>query len=181
MNQKLVLYSYTSHSVYSFDYQAPDHAIAKLEVPCKSNVEILGSFNGIVLLRIGVELCLWNPSIRMCRKFSQPEYSRGARTYGLGYDSVNDDFKVVWAVIDDLSNAPRGVHVFTCKLSSWKWIEDLNTASRNFGRWWLCEKAFAASVCLCYARDGEVVVVLDWEVLAIYRRNEFFSVYIPQT
>ncbi|XP_058211844.1 F-box protein CPR1-like [Rhododendron vialii] len=85
-NQKLIIASPTSHSVYSVDYQSPDHTIANLEVPCTSKVEIMSSCNGVmVLLGTGDELCLWNPSIRMYRKFSQPEYPRGEfRVYGLG-------------------------------------------------------------------------------------------------
>ncbi|KAI8561482.1 hypothetical protein RHMOL_Rhmol04G0343500 [Rhododendron molle] len=124
-NHKLIIASPTSHSVYSVDYQPPDHTIADLEVPCTFNVEIMGSCNGVVLLGTGDELCLWNPSIRMYRKFSQPEYPRGEfRVYGLGYDSVSNDFKVVRIVMPE-SNDPCDVHMFTSKLSSWKQIGDI--------------------------------------------------------
>ncbi|KAH7859259.1 hypothetical protein Vadar_033760 [Vaccinium darrowii] len=116
--------SETSQSVYSVDFKVPDYPLTELEVPCKSGVRILGSFNGVILLRIRHELCLWNPSIRTYRKFSQPKCPNGARTYGLCYDYVSDDFKVVRAVMPS-SNVPCDVHVFTCKLGSWKKIGDL--------------------------------------------------------
>ncbi|KAF7145905.1 hypothetical protein RHSIM_Rhsim04G0210500 [Rhododendron simsii] len=77
------------------DYQAPDPTIAKLEMPWKScdDVEIWGSFNGVLLVSIDEELCLWNPSIGMYQKISPPGRSSGTIVYGLGYDSINDDFK----------------------------------------------------------------------------------------
>ncbi|KAG5554857.1 hypothetical protein RHGRI_012427 [Rhododendron griersonianum] len=122
-------------SVYSVDYQAPDRNVAELEleVPCKckSKVEIMGSCNGVILLGIGNELCLWNPSIRMYRKFSQPKDPRGTGWYGLGYDSVSDDFKVVSVVIHS-SKAPGDVYVFTSKHSSWKWIGDTHYIYKSY-------------------------------------------------
>ncbi|KAH7843686.1 hypothetical protein Vadar_019605 [Vaccinium darrowii] len=121
MAQKLIFHSLYSPSIYSVAYEAPDHTLAELERPCESRVDILGSFNGILLLLMNdVELYLWNPSIRMFRKFSPPEPS-GTSFYGLGYDSVTEDFKVVrilWA----LNNDPCPVHVFSSKLSLWKSI-----------------------------------------------------------
>ncbi|KAG5554851.1 hypothetical protein RHGRI_012421 [Rhododendron griersonianum] len=107
------------------DYQAPDHAVAELEMPCKSGVHICGSSNGVILLYIDDELCLWNPSIRIYQKFSQPERPdyRSDIIYGLGYDSISDDFKVVAAVFP-VSDYTSVVHVFSSKLSSWKRIGD---------------------------------------------------------
>ncbi|KAH7842205.1 hypothetical protein Vadar_002639 [Vaccinium darrowii] len=95
MNQKLILAFCNSGSLYSLDCQATDHTVAKLELPCKSLIRLLGSFHGVLLLGIADILCLWNPSIRMYQKFSPPKYRGGdIPMYGLGYDSVGDDFKM---------------------------------------------------------------------------------------
>ncbi|XP_058181104.1 F-box protein CPR1-like [Rhododendron vialii] len=101
----------SSQSSYSMDYQAPDPTLAELEMPWKSGVvEICGSFNGVLLLDIA---------------------------YALGYDSINDDFKVVGFVTRTaardvlsmppfISDGPCTVHVFSSKLSSWKSIGDFD-------------------------------------------------------
>ncbi|XP_058181106.1 F-box/kelch-repeat protein At3g06240-like [Rhododendron vialii] len=147
-NHKLIIAPEWGHSTdesfYSIDYQAPDHPIAELEMPCKSGVEICGSLNGVILLDIddesgvkicgslnGVilldiddELCLWNPSVRIYQTFSQPKCpdDRSDIIYGLGYDSViGDDFKVV-AAFSPVSEDTSVVHVFSAKLRSWKRI-----------------------------------------------------------
>ncbi|KAH7852977.1 hypothetical protein Vadar_031664 [Vaccinium darrowii] len=118
-NQKLILYSFTSPSIYSVDYQAPDHTIAEFQMPGKSCYYILGSFNGVVLLLIGTELCLWNPSIRMYKKLKppqgpQPNCLPQLLRYGLCYDSSVDDFKVVGAVSGplDYDYSSTVAHVF---------------------------------------------------------------------
>ncbi|XP_058185971.1 F-box protein CPR1-like [Rhododendron vialii] len=123
--QKLILTSRTSPSVYSLDHKAPapGQTLAELEMPSQSRAEILGSYNGIVLLRLGAELCLSNPTIRMYKKFSPPDYPDGIVIYGLGYNLVVDDFVVVRA-IRPLVDAPYVVHVFSSKPGSWKRIGD---------------------------------------------------------
>ncbi|KAF7144496.1 hypothetical protein RHSIM_Rhsim04G0210900 [Rhododendron simsii] len=121
------------------DYQAPDPTIAKLEMPWKScDVEIWGSFNGVLLVSIDEELRLWNPSIGMYQKISPPGRSSFTIAYGLGYDSINDDFKVVGVVppIRDSMQpyGPRTAHVFSSKLSSWKSIGDCDYHCVDFNR-----------------------------------------------
>ncbi|KAF7133063.1 hypothetical protein RHSIM_Rhsim09G0024700 [Rhododendron simsii] len=128
----------SSQSSYSVDYQAPDPTLAELKMPWKSGgVEICGSFNGVLLLDIGDGICLWNPSIRMYQKISPPRCTRSSITYALGYDSINDDFKVVGFVTRTaardvlsmppfISDGPCTVHVFSSKLSSWKSIGDFD-------------------------------------------------------
>ncbi|KAF7146087.1 hypothetical protein RHSIM_Rhsim04G0210700 [Rhododendron simsii] len=116
------------------DYQAPDPTVAELEMPWKSaGVEIWGSFNGVLLVDIDGELCLWNPSIRMYQKISRPKFTLCSIMYALGYDSINDDFKVVAAVLPT-SDVPGTVHVFSSKLSSWKSTGDFGYSCRLYGR-----------------------------------------------
>ncbi|KAH7842553.1 hypothetical protein Vadar_006641 [Vaccinium darrowii] len=89
------------------------------------------AYTGILLLQMSYEeLCLWNPSIRMFRKFSSPKPSGipytpepgGNPMYGLGYDSVSDDFKVVRILLSYSDDVPCPVHVFSSKLGLWKRI-----------------------------------------------------------
>ncbi|KAF7145374.1 hypothetical protein RHSIM_Rhsim04G0211000 [Rhododendron simsii] len=116
------------------DYQAPDPTVAELEMPWKSTcVEIWGSFNGVLLVDIDGELCLWNPSIRMYQKISRPKFTLCSIMYALGYDSINDDFKVVAAVLPT-SDVPCTVRVFSSKLSSWKSTGDFGYSCRLYGR-----------------------------------------------
>ncbi|XP_058213036.1 F-box protein CPR1-like [Rhododendron vialii] len=104
-------------------------------MPCKSGVQILGSCNGVLLLDsdIDEELCLWNPSIRMYQKISRPKYTRSSIKYALGYDSINDDFKVV-AAVTPTSYIHSVVRVFSSKLSSWKSIGDFGYSCRLYGQ-----------------------------------------------
>ncbi|KAI8561457.1 hypothetical protein RHMOL_Rhmol04G0341300 [Rhododendron molle] len=123
--QKLILACQSSRNVYSLDYQAPDPAITELKLTYKPIVTILGSLNGILLIRTGGTLRLWNPSIRVFQQFSPPDFPGGCTIYGLGYDSASDDFKVVKATRPfSRKNATSAVHVFSSRLSSWKRIED---------------------------------------------------------
>ncbi|XP_058189863.1 F-box protein CPR1-like isoform X2 [Rhododendron vialii] len=133
--QKLILaveWTRFSPRVYSVDYQAPDPTVFELELPNRRPVvKILGSLYGILLILTGKYLRLWNPSIKMFRKFSPPMEPEGDELYGLGYDSVSDDFKVVtvfpFGYADGAKkslaiDSPSVVHVFSSKLSSWKSI-----------------------------------------------------------
>ncbi|XP_058211845.1 F-box protein CPR1-like [Rhododendron vialii] len=157
VNQKLIICSAASPSIYSVDYRAPDHTVTELKSPCKSKsrVSVMGSFDGVVLLYIDDdELCLWNPSTRMYQKLSPspecPDCQYKNMTYGLGYDSVSDDFKVVRAVVSPSTKDPTPVYVFTSKLSSWKRIEDLGSSS------------------LCYAPTGTVMDGAPHWVVSFY-------------
>lgn len=128
-HKKLLVYSLTSPCTYSVDCQAPDHTVAELEMPGKPGFWFLGSFNGILLLHTGNILCLWNPSIRVYQQISRPKLSKfpdAKILFGLGYDSISDDFKVVRAIRPQ-SFDPCIVHVFSSKLNSWKrWTADFN-------------------------------------------------------
>ncbi|XP_058211731.1 F-box protein CPR1-like [Rhododendron vialii] len=228
INHKIILCSGTSPSMYSVDYQAPDHNVTELKSPgpCKYYVEIPGLLNGIVLLRMdNAEICLWNPSVKMYQKFSPPEGENGSVKYGLCHDSVSDDFRVNSRLTDGRS----AVHVFTSKLNSWKRIGDFgyfiisfaegrmghriglrvvtriylaislrrlfvlmlrrrNSRSQESSDVWVMKEYdvkeswiklfvvpnvpgefyFSHIRVLCYRKDGEVVMKLDSEKLAIY-------------
>ncbi|XP_058181103.1 F-box protein CPR1-like [Rhododendron vialii] len=69
----------------------------------------------------------------MYQKISPPKFTRSSIKYALGYDSINDDFKVV-AAVHPKRDVHSTVHVFSSKLSSWKSIEDFGYSCRLFGR-----------------------------------------------
>ncbi|XP_058213027.1 F-box protein CPR1-like isoform X4 [Rhododendron vialii] len=163
-NQKLMIIpprcSHTFESFYALDYQAPDHSVADLKMLCKNSrvVDIRGSFNGVLLLDLLDGLCLWNPSVRMYQKFSRPKGTCAFRKYALGYDSINDDFKVVAAVCL-INHALTNVHVFSSKLSSWKSIGDFGYSSYLQGpgsvlngapHWFLCGNTDMYSNIVCF-------------------------------
>ncbi|KAF7145599.1 hypothetical protein RHSIM_Rhsim04G0211100 [Rhododendron simsii] len=178
------------------DYQAPDPTVAKLEMPGKSaGVEIWGSFNGVLLVDIDEELCLWNPSIRIYQRISRPSCTRSWITYALGYDSINDDFKVVGAVPatrDGLSrppytsDGPSTVHVFSSKLSSWKSIGDFDYPCSLYGPGIVVNGAphwFWHGI--TDIDDGEVVMRFKLEAsakLAIYnpKQKTYKRIVMPQ-
>ncbi|KAG5554854.1 hypothetical protein RHGRI_012424 [Rhododendron griersonianum] len=152
-----------SESSYSLDYQAPDPTPAELEMPWKSGVveTIWGSINGVLLVDIDKELCLWNPSIRMYQKISPPKFTgRYSIEYALGYDSINDDFKVV-AAVSPTGDVPSTVHVFSSKLSSWKSIGDFGYSCSLRGR----------------GSDGEFVLKLRSGMSGIPAK---FAIYNPK-
>ncbi|KAI8561458.1 hypothetical protein RHMOL_Rhmol04G0341400 [Rhododendron molle] len=122
--QKLILACRFYRNVYSLDLQAPDPAITEIQLPYKPIVAILGSLNGILLIRTGKTFRLWNPSIRMFQKFKPPDFPSRSTIYGLSYDSASDDFKVVMAIMPSRKDAKAVVHVFSARLSSWNRIGD---------------------------------------------------------
>ncbi|XP_022731253.1 F-box protein CPR30-like [Durio zibethinus] len=97
--------------------------------------EILGSCNGLLALCNGEEeICLWNPSTRKSlmlpvTEIEFPPWFCCAHfiVYGLGYDPVSDDYKLVRMVqfygkyVDSFASE---VKVFSLKTNSWRRIKD---------------------------------------------------------
>ncbi|KAH7844438.1 hypothetical protein Vadar_027983 [Vaccinium darrowii] len=187
MNQKLIMAFFNSGSFYSLDCRATDNAVAKLESPWESRVQFLGSVNGVLLLdlRIGDQLCIWNPAIRRYQKFLQPKYrARDIPLYGIGYDSISDDFKVVRVTsfmnnqardydFFTMGDPPYAVHVFSSKLSWWKRIGDFGYSTHEYGVKESWTKLFVVPYVpegdfyfdyfklLGYPKDGEVLMLLN--------------------
>ncbi|KAG7541892.1 F-box associated interaction domain [Arabidopsis thaliana x Arabidopsis arenosa] len=95
--------------------------------------EVFGSFNGVIgLCNSPVDIAIFNPSTRKIHRlpiepldFPERHITREYVFYGLGYDSVSDDFKVVRMV----QSKPKGgkknfgcieIKVFSLKKNSWK-------------------------------------------------------------
>ncbi|KAJ7969498.1 F-box family protein [Quillaja saponaria] len=102
-------------------------AIVNLQSPLEMGSDrparILGSCNGLVSLGLGEKkIIIWNPSIGDFRIFQDTD-SNGS--YGLGYDSVTDDYKLIKVFARNGSNE-IGVDVFALKTHSWRSIRYSN-------------------------------------------------------
>lgn len=129
--------------LYTVDlYSLDSGGVSDVEHPMKRGgpTEVFGSCNGLIgLSNSPTDLALFNPSTRQIHRLPPspvdlPEGSvtRGYVFYGLGYDSVNDDYKVVRMVQfkrdpdDELGcTFPYEVKVFSFKMNSWKRIESV--------------------------------------------------------
>ncbi|XP_010539591.1 PREDICTED: F-box protein CPR30 [Tarenaya hassleriana] len=121
--------------LYSVDLDSLDN-VTDVEHPMKPGgpTEVFGSCNGLVgLSNSPTDLALFNPSTRQIHRLPAssvdlPEGSatRGYVFYGFGYDSVNEDYKVVRMVQfkrdsdDELGcSFPYEVKVYSLKSNSW--------------------------------------------------------------
>ncbi|XP_021819036.1 F-box protein CPR30-like [Prunus avium] len=101
-------------------------------MPSKYSWDIVGYANGLVCLRNYMEggIALWNPSIQKLKKIPEPyaQLPPPELDYGFGYDSTNDDYKLVQIV--ELANeedivVSHQVRVYSLKANSWKRIQDI--------------------------------------------------------
>ncbi|XP_026427137.1 F-box/kelch-repeat protein At3g23880-like [Papaver somniferum] len=100
--------------------------------------EFLGSCNGLICLRIfsidranfhkefisATKFCILNPLTREFKEFKRPEesYSNVSVSYGFGYDSNIDDYKLVM-ISDCEKGACCKIDVYTVKSDSWSSIQ----------------------------------------------------------
>ncbi|KAG7541894.1 F-box-like domain superfamily [Arabidopsis thaliana x Arabidopsis arenosa] len=96
--------------------------------------EVFGSFYGVIgLCNSPVDIAIFNPSTRKIHRlpiepldFPERYITREYVFYGLGYDSVSDDFKVVRMLQSKLKGGkenfgyPVEIKVFSLKNNSWK-------------------------------------------------------------
>ncbi|CAN6987312.1 unnamed protein product [Brassica oleracea var. botrytis] len=116
--------------------------VSDVEHPLKAGglTEVFGSCNGLVgLSNSPTDMALFNPSTRQIHRLpTEPvDFPEGSRTrgyvfYGLGYDSVNEDYKVVRMIqckggaADELVfGFPYEVKVFSLKMNTWKRVKRL--------------------------------------------------------
>lgn len=101
--------------------------VVKLDSPFTENsrnwVEIFGSCNGLVCIAPDEDtLYLFNPAIGDSKRIPNPPAEfpvgpyNGITVYGFGYDSINDDYKVVKLV------AGENVCLYSLRTNSWSWI-----------------------------------------------------------
>lgn len=97
-------------------------------------VNLLGSCNGLVRLAIEdsddyAGIILWNPSTGDTTVLPKPPFNKrfyelgsdDKLFYGLGYDSYNEDYKVILGSRDTTETNPfqTAINVFTVKTNSW--------------------------------------------------------------
>ncbi|KAL3642381.1 hypothetical protein CASFOL_013196 [Castilleja foliolosa] len=83
----------------------------------------VGCCNGLVCLRSGQWIVLWNPATKMSKTFRLKDYEHFEEvSIGFGYDAIGDDFKVVIF----LASIVRGgdiyvasVEIYSANLDSW--------------------------------------------------------------
>lgn len=115
---------------YSIDLKSCNqHEMERLDFPpdIRGSWEtVIGnsSCNGLVLLIIDhKKLILWNPSTRECREIAYPnstKYRLDTGIYGLGYDSVNDDYKLGVVFFTDGHHPSYVIYLFSLKTNRWK-------------------------------------------------------------
>ncbi|CAA7046424.1 unnamed protein product [Microthlaspi erraticum] len=118
---------------------SPDK-VSDVEHPLKSGglTEVFGSCNGLIgLSNSPTDIAIFNPSTRQIHRlpaeivdFPEGSTTRGYVFYGFGYDSANDDYKIVRMVqckggrADELVfGFPYEIKVFSLKRNSWKRIK----------------------------------------------------------
>ncbi|KAM7461432.1 hypothetical protein LguiA_029553 [Lonicera macranthoides] len=136
-SQKLLLKSSSRNSFYSIDCKETHGVVVRLNsFPLESphSIRILCSCNGLVC--VGVvrnhvflgELTLWNPTTGDYKTLPDVQFSDHNRlqTIGFGYDSLNDDYKLVRITnCNRLSSCRYRVSLYSLKTNAWKKIREI--------------------------------------------------------
>ncbi|XP_008224441.1 PREDICTED: F-box/kelch-repeat protein At3g06240-like [Prunus mume] len=111
-------------------------------MPSKYSWDIVGYANGLVCVRNYTDggIALWNPSIQKLKKIPEPHAQPPSpelelHNYGFGYDSTNDDYKLVQIV--EMANendifVSHQVSVYSLKANSWKRIQDIPSSGYGY-------------------------------------------------
>ncbi|KAL3638987.1 hypothetical protein CASFOL_016894 [Castilleja foliolosa] len=126
-NQCFIVHSFNRHrsepkNQFSiFNIESPtilDHPFAHAQY-----VEIytVGCCNGLVCIRRGQEIVLWNPAMKLSKTIPLKDCGRPFRmlSLGFGYDAIGDDFKVVMIVGNGVGMKLRSVEIYSVNLGSW--------------------------------------------------------------
>lgn len=122
-------------SRYLADYDVLNDEVEEFDYPAISTCryfKILGSCNGLLHINApNSPMVLWNPSTRESRELpSSPiEFPTRSRKcspplYGLGHDSLADDYKLARVVIFATESFETEVKVYSLRANSWKRIGD---------------------------------------------------------
>ncbi|XP_028792397.1 F-box/kelch-repeat protein At3g23880-like [Neltuma alba] len=119
----------------------------ELNYPVKNKFRhdgIVGSCNGLLCFAIKAErVLLWNPSIRVSKKSPSLDnnWRPGCYTaFGLGYDHISDDYKVVAVFCDPGEQhhiSKTSAKVYSLATNSWRKIQDFPngfTPYHDFGK-----------------------------------------------
>ncbi|XP_059646514.1 F-box protein CPR1-like [Cornus florida] len=130
---------YMENELYSLNLDSvDDDGTVVLDHPLKNeeeDTELIGSCDGVLcLFNSHKDIALWNPSTRKHHQLpvAPIDFPRKRRVYqntvyGFGYDSVNDDYKVM-RVIEYFRNGDDSfeseVKVYSLKLNLWRRVQD---------------------------------------------------------
>ncbi|XP_074272374.1 F-box protein CPR1-like [Silene latifolia] len=151
-----------------------------LQFPDYHCVKILGSCNGVVCISSfdGAYICLYNPTTGSHQllpvqpsRFPKPNpetifraHDHRPKTeehlfvYGFGYDSVNDDYKLV-RILEFYRNSVfvgTEVCMFSLKNYSWKYIDIVGNVYLNYGGLQECNAALFNEVLYFIVNDGKI-------------------------
>lgn len=133
--------------MHRVDFDTLRHSVLKCPMDWDYFSQFIGTCNGLVLLYDGYEqITFWNPTIRtyigvIPPHASIPRNSKGDYRYnfGFGYDSNNDDYKVVMSVQLNFTEILNGedivkeAYVFSLKSNMWRRIGDFPYFVRKSG------------------------------------------------
>ncbi|KAM7462984.1 hypothetical protein LguiA_031105 [Lonicera macranthoides] len=118
---------------HSIDYKSRPHGVLQHEFPLKTRrvAKILGSLNGLICIALNLEkdnlseeynLLFWNPSTGNYKMLPDPNPCIGqGQLLGFGYDSYDDDYKIVRVIIHGEHSQ---VVMYMRKTNSWKFVTD---------------------------------------------------------
>ncbi|CAI9117690.1 OLC1v1019141C1 [Oldenlandia corymbosa var. corymbosa] len=174
-HHRLILYEFTDnrfqHRLYSASSllnEVFDETTAAAEV---FNIDyiiqpyelfwLVDSCSGLVcLINMDRELILCNPCTKKFKKLPGSEI-RKSNTLGFGYDSLNDDYKVVEFV-------DNKVNMYSVKTSSWRKIEDLEVITPAYDK----PVHYVSGTFYWSTNDG----VDDWMIASFDLGNETYGI-----
>lgn len=125
----------------NFDGEGFDNAVPPLRIrqPPQPQASMFGYCNGLVCIKYRNSLSeaqsflVWNPSIHRFKRIPFTAIELPADTkkwpawYGFGYDSTNDDYKLVRVVVFTKNDDEMGseVKIYSLKSNTWKKIQSL--------------------------------------------------------
>ncbi|KAL3628733.1 hypothetical protein CASFOL_027779 [Castilleja foliolosa] len=134
-NQSFILHSFrkfsnpvNKFSIFSIESNKKKPTIVDHPFAHTQNIELdtLGCCSGLVCLRIGQDIVLWNPAMKLSKNV--PIKACGPLeivSLGFGYDAAGDDFKVVKIIgkkrdiEDQLGMSVTSVEIYSVSLDSW--------------------------------------------------------------
>ncbi|KAK4266436.1 hypothetical protein QN277_027358 [Acacia crassicarpa] len=162
----------------------------ELNYPVKNKFRhdrIVGSCNGLLCFAIKAEcVLLWNPSIRVSKK--SPSLDNNWRpgcytTFGLGYDHISDDYKVVAVFCDpgEHSISETKVKLYSLATNSWRKIQDFPCGFKpyhDFGKFVSGTLNWPAS---CFLSSGTVNSTSNpsWVIISFDLQKETYRQILP--
>ncbi|PHU21748.1 hypothetical protein BC332_06855 [Capsicum chinense] len=87
----------------------------------------VSSCNGLVFIKNDTSMMLWNPAIRKYKlipSYNMPSLFWTYSLFGIAYDSLAEDYKVVHVKVIDESHQNHIVEIFSAINQSWRMMED---------------------------------------------------------